>query len=170
MRTLHRGITASRDACVVSPFAAANAAHRKQWIQERLEHLRDFFSIECAGFVVMDNHMHLLLRLDSRVSRVSGRVRRLRGGGSSCFLCDRDGKALAVTDARIERFAGKPEWVSKIRSTARRSGLVYEVLEGTDRQASESRRPRTGAFWEGRYKSIAVLDEASLLRRPHIST
>ena len=147
MRILHRGITASRDACVVSPFAAANVAHRKQWIQERLEHLRGFFSIEGAGFVVMDNHMHLLLRLDSQRAAQWSSQEVLRGGGSSCFLWP-----TATASARRDGMpasSGLPEICEVGQQdphTARRSWLVYEVLEGTDRQASEPRGRCDGVF------------------------
>ena len=40
-------------------------AHRKDWIVARLRELVEVFAIHCGGFAVMDNHLHLLLRLDS---------------------------------------------------------------------------------------------------------
>jgi hypothetical protein len=43
-----------------------NHAHRKQWIENRLRELVGIFAIECAGFSVMDNPLHLLLWIDSR--------------------------------------------------------------------------------------------------------
>ena len=53
--------------CVRRAFlCGANHAHRKQWIENRLRELVGIFAIECAGFSVMDNHLHLLLRIDSR--------------------------------------------------------------------------------------------------------
>ncbi len=39
--------------------------HRKQWIEDRIELLAENFAISVGGFAVMDNHLHLLLRLDS---------------------------------------------------------------------------------------------------------
>ncbi len=39
-------------------------AHRKDWIVSRLRELVGVFAIHCGGFAVMDNHLHLLLRLD----------------------------------------------------------------------------------------------------------
>jgi hypothetical protein len=37
---------------------------RKQWIENRLKELADIFAVSVAGFSVMDNHLHVLLRLD----------------------------------------------------------------------------------------------------------
>ena len=44
-------------------FGEGNA-HRKQWIEEQLQQLAKIFAIDLAGFALMDNHLHLLLRLD----------------------------------------------------------------------------------------------------------
>jgi len=38
----------------------------QQWIESRLRELVGIFAIECGGFSVMDDHMHFLLRIDSR--------------------------------------------------------------------------------------------------------
>jgi REP element-mobilizing transposase RayT len=38
--------------------------NRKQWIEDRLQFLSSVFAIEVAGFAVMDNHLHLLVRLE----------------------------------------------------------------------------------------------------------
>ncbi|WP_165224329.1 hypothetical protein [Aquisphaera insulae] len=39
--------------------------HRKAWIVDRLRELVGLFAVDCGGFAVLDNHLHLLLRLDS---------------------------------------------------------------------------------------------------------
>ena len=38
--------------------------HRKQWIEQRLELLADSFALSVCGFAAMDNHLHVLVRLD----------------------------------------------------------------------------------------------------------
>src|SRR3954447_9340586 len=37
---------------------------RKQWIESRLQELAGLFSIAVGGFAVLDNHLHVLVRLD----------------------------------------------------------------------------------------------------------
>src|SRR4051812_8243425 len=37
---------------------------RKQWIDDRLKELAGIFSVSVGGFAVMDNHLHVLVRLD----------------------------------------------------------------------------------------------------------
>ena len=42
--------------------------NRKAWIENRLEELGGIFAIAIGGFAVLDNHLHVLLRLDHEVA------------------------------------------------------------------------------------------------------
>ena len=42
--------------------------NRKQWIENRVEELAEIFAIAVGGFSVMDNHLHVLVRLDPDVA------------------------------------------------------------------------------------------------------
>ena len=37
---------------------------RKQWIESRLQKLSENFAIAIGGFAILDNHLHVLARLD----------------------------------------------------------------------------------------------------------
>jgi len=41
---------------------------RKLWIDHRLQELAGIFSIAVGGFSVLDNHLHVLVRLDPQVA------------------------------------------------------------------------------------------------------
>ena len=41
---------------------------RKQWIENRLEELAQIFAVGVGGFSVLDNHLHVLVRLDPAVA------------------------------------------------------------------------------------------------------
>jgi len=41
---------------------------RKGWIERRLEELAEIFAVAVAGFAILDNHLHLLVRLDPDVA------------------------------------------------------------------------------------------------------
>ena len=41
---------------------------RKEWIERRLQELADIFAVAVGGFSVMDNHLHVLVRLDPDVA------------------------------------------------------------------------------------------------------
>ena len=38
--------------------------HCKQWIEDRLQTLSECFAASVCGFAVMDNHLHVLVRLE----------------------------------------------------------------------------------------------------------
>src|SRR5437016_2612444 len=57
--------------CVRRAFLLGDGAgdfDRKQWIENRLEELADIFAIAVGGFAVLDNHLHVLVRLDPGVA------------------------------------------------------------------------------------------------------
>ena len=42
--------------------------NRKQWVEDRIKELAELFAVGIGGFSVMDNHLHLLLRLNPEVA------------------------------------------------------------------------------------------------------
>src|SRR5271165_2805139 len=55
--------------CVRRAFLLGDGDHdRKRWIEDRIEELSQIFAIAVGGFSVMDNHLHVLLRLDPDVA------------------------------------------------------------------------------------------------------
>jgi hypothetical protein len=51
--------------CVRKAFLlGAGDGNRKEWLENRLEELADVFAVAVGGFSVMENHLHVLLRLD----------------------------------------------------------------------------------------------------------
>ena len=58
--------------------------NRKDWLENRLEELVDIFAVAVGGFSVMNNHLHLLLRLDPEVAQAwsdSGKASISAGAG-----------------------------------------------------------------------------------------
>ncbi len=41
------------------------SSDRKRWIENRLQELAQVFFLFVAGFAIMDNHLHVLVRLDA---------------------------------------------------------------------------------------------------------
>ena len=56
--------------CVRRAFLLGEGAGgRKEWIVRRLQELADIFAVAVGGFSVMDNHLHVLVRLDPDVAK-----------------------------------------------------------------------------------------------------
>jgi hypothetical protein len=55
---------------------------RKEWIELRLQELACSFSVAVGGFSVMDNHLHVLVRLDPDLATAWSDEDVVRGGVS----------------------------------------------------------------------------------------
>src|SRR5581483_9613528 len=56
--------------CVRRAFLLGEgASDRKAWIENRVEELAERFFFSLAGFAVLDNHLHVLARLDPEVAQ-----------------------------------------------------------------------------------------------------
>ena len=153
--------------CGVDPVTGRDFSHRKAMIEAWLETLCGLFAVDCAGFAVMDNHLHLLLRLDSRaagrwsdeeVARRWSRVFPPRATRTADGA--QDPEMLA---AWIAARASDWRWVAEHRARLASLSWFMKCLKEPISRAANKEDGCTGAFWEGRFRSIAVLDEESLL-------
>ncbi len=150
--------------CVRRAFLfGEGVAHRKDWIERRLEELSGLFAIDCAGFAIMDNHLHVLLRLDSARANGWSDEEVARRWATLFPVRDVAGNALPVSDARVGQLAGDPDWVAKTRRRLTDLGWFMKCLKEPLARMANKEDGYTGSFWESRFRSIAVLDEESLL-------
>ena len=144
-------------------MGAEAAPGRKDWIENRLKELDQIFAVSLGGFSLMDNHLHLLLRIDPEVA----------SGWSDTEVVERwfrlfpprgaDRKPMKVSkeimDARVANLA----WVAETRKRLSSLGWFMKCLKEPLARLANKQDECTGAFFEGRFKSIAILDEESLL-------
>ena len=141
--------------CGEDRYTGQSFEHRKGWVVERLELLAGVFAIDICAFAVMSNHVHLVLRVDAeRAERwsdeqVVARVSRIYG---SVFAGVDDMPA----QQRQEAIA---KWRERLTSL---SWVMRSLNEWLARRANREDEC-TGRFWEGRFKSQALLDEGALL-------
>jgi hypothetical protein len=142
--------------------------HRRDWIQERIETLASVMAIDIYAWDILSNHLHVLLAIrPDLVAEWSDQevVRRY------LLLCPgkwrRRLRGIPVdsppTDAEINDVLAMEGRVSVLRS--RMSSLSWcmaRLKEPISRRANRE-DDCTGHFWEGRFRSIAVLDEAAIL-------
>lgn len=137
--------------------------HRRQWIEDRLIELSGIFSIDLASYAVMSNHYHVVLHIDTQRAsnwtdaQVITRWHSLFKGhpfSQRAILGEVLGKAeQEVLDFLIAK------WRSRLVDI---SWFMRVINEGIAR-LSNSEDDCTGRFWEGRFKSQALLDEKALL-------
>jgi REP element-mobilizing transposase RayT len=150
--------------CVQRAFLLAEGSlDRKQWIEDRLEELAEIFAISVAGFSILDNHLHVLLRIDSEIAASWSDEEVVQRWGRLFPPRDRNGHRLQPTREWIEWRLADAAWTAETRQKLSSLSWFTKCLkEPLSRMANREVGAR-GAFFEGRFKSVAILDEESLL-------
>ena len=155
--------------CVRQAFLAGDAFdHRRGWIERRLQFLTGVFGCEIAAFSVMSNHLHIIVRMAPEVVEGWGdeevALRWLRAYPGYRDDVDRaDARTVEVEDWRVVDRAADAEWVAERRQRlSSLSWFMRTLCEPIARRANLEDDCR-GRFWEGRFGSTPLLDEAALM-------
>ncbi len=150
--------------CVRRAFLLGEGPHdRKEWIENRLQELAQIFSVAVAGFAVLDNHLHLLVRLDPDVAKGWTDEEVVRRWGRLFPPRDKSRQPVPVSDDWVQGRLKEAPWVAKARQRLQSLSWFMKCLkEPLSRLANREEETR-GAFFKGRFKSVAILDEESLL-------
>jgi REP element-mobilizing transposase RayT len=136
---------------------------RKQWIESRLQELADLFSIAVGGFAVLDNHLHVLVRLDPQRAGAWSDEEVVRRWGRLFPPRDQARQPLEVSQAWVEGRLKDEGWVATARLRLQSLSWFMKCLKEPLARMVNREEGARGAFFEGRYKSVAILDEEALL-------
>ena len=150
--------------CVRRAFLCGEGVtHRKAWIEARLEVLAKHFAISVCGFAILDNHLHVLCRLDPGIAdgwSDEDVVRRwIAVYRPSCLDVDNPAAVQAWIDQQCQDTAR----VARYRARLQDLGWFMKALKEPLARLANKEDDCKGTFWEARYKSIAILDEQALL-------
>ena len=139
--------------------------HRRGWIETWILQLANLFAIDVAAYAVMSNHYHIVVRID--VERAAGWsleevLERWTGLFTGPVLVQRYlfPEGAHMTEAEIETVRVLAEGYRERLSNL--SWFMRILNENIAREANREDGVK-GRFWEGRFKSQALLDEAALL-------
>ena len=131
---------------------------RKSWIEHRLEELAEIFSVAVAGFAILDNHLHLLVRLDPDVAQGWSDEDVVRRWGRLFPPRDKARQMVPVSEEWVQARLKDARWVATARERLQSLSWFMKCLkEPLSRLANREEQTR-GAFFEGRFKSVAILD------------
>jgi REP element-mobilizing transposase RayT len=144
-------------------YAGKDYSHRKEWVLERLQVLTQIFAIEICAYAIMSNHYHLVVYVDAARARhwsdveVMGRWRKLFRLPE---LVQRYRDRECITAAEHEQ---AKELIAKWRARLHDVSWFMRALNEYLARRANAEDECKGRFWEGRFKSQALLDEAGLL-------
>ena len=76
---------------------------RREWIERRLQELANIFAVAVGGFSVMDNQLHVLVRLDPDVAAAWSDEQVVRRWGRLFPPRDKSRKPLPVSTSCVEQ-------------------------------------------------------------------
>ena len=91
------------------------SSDRKTWLEKRIEELAQIFALGVGGFSVMDNHLHLLLRLDPDVAAGWSNEDVVRRWGRLFPPRDKSRQPLPVSEAWVQARLKDLSWVARVR-------------------------------------------------------
>jgi len=149
--------------CGQDPLTGKDFEHRRLWARQRLEHLASVFAIDCITFSIMSNHTHQILRSRPDVvsqwddCQVAQRWLRLTPKR------DRQGNALEPIEDEITALCNDPKYIAKIR--VRLSDISWWMRYFSHHIACRANHEDSlrGHFWESRFGSELLLNNASIL-------
>uniref|UniRef100_Q0HXN0 Transposase IS200-like domain-containing protein n=2 Tax=Shewanella TaxID=22 RepID=Q0HXN0_SHESR len=149
--------------CGEDKLTGRSYEHRRGWIVDKIKALSAIFCIDICAYAVMNNHYHLVLKIDvdkaksltqkdiisrwCQITKVHAVATKYMNGDALI-----EGERMLL-DGLIT------EWHERLSSISWFMRCLNEEIARKANREDECK----GAFWEGRFKSQALLDEQALL-------
>ena len=143
--------------CGKDQLTGFNFEHRRQWIEDRLKTLAGIFALDLCAYAVMSNHYHVVLRINAEKARRWDDEELIRRWSRLHRVTD---EITQVDSDPIRVTALLQLWRERLMSV---SWFMRSVNEPLARWANREDGCK-GRFWEGRFRSQALLDEEALLK------
>ena len=149
--------------CGVDPLTGRDYSARKQDIKDRIALLADVFAVDVCAYAILSNHYHLALHNDEQTAlgssdmEVAERwIRKFTGSVLlSAFVA---GRKLSETQQNLVR-----NCIQDYRNGLCSLLRFVEYLNKPIARQANAEDNTTGHFWQARFFSQALLDEAAVL-------
>lgn len=150
--------------CGEDQSSGKNFDYRRAWLLDRVKFLASKFTIDIVCYAVMDNHYHLILHVkkdlpkDFSMNEVLSRWLSVYGGNllaKSYLRGDELSESEMVTLCETAEI-----WRKRLFDISWFMKSLNENISKTANKEDEC----TGSFWEGRFKSQALLGMEAILR------
>jgi REP element-mobilizing transposase RayT len=155
--------------CGQDHASGQNYEHRRGWIEARLRQLAGVFAIDIAAYAVMSNHYHIVLKVDQPRAvdwsddEVLERWTRLFSGPLLVQRYLNADTRAQMGEAELDAVA---RWAETYRQRLADLSWFMRVLNEAIARQANAEDGVTGRFWEGRFKSQALLDEQKTKGHP----
>lgn len=149
--------------CGDDKLSGRSYEHRRGWIVDKIKALSAIFCINICAYAVMSNHYHLVLKIDVDKAKsltqkdiISRWCQITKGHAIATKYMNGD----ALLEGERMLLDGLiTQWHERLSSISWFMRCLNEEIARKANREDECK----GAFWEGRFKSQALLDEQALL-------
>ncbi|GIU05781.1 MULTISPECIES: transposase [unclassified Shewanella] len=149
--------------CGDDKYTGRNYDHRRGWVEAQILKLTQVFAIDVAAYAVMSNHLHLVLYIDlETVNAWSDRevVEQWHKLFNGTELTQKFTKGNVIDECKV---VSLKHLIATYRSRLSDISWFMRCLNEPIARQANFEDNCTGHFWEGRFKSQALLDEAAVL-------
>ncbi len=141
--------------CGQDNLSGKDYSHRKPWIVARIKHLASVFAIHVCAYAIMSNHYHLVLYVNDALASQWSEDEVLQRWAQ---IFPNDAKSLSMYSHK-EAKQKLALWRHRLMDISWYMRCLNEKIARASNKEDETK----GRFWEGRFKSQALLDEGALL-------
>ncbi|PCI69199.1 MAG: transposase [Gammaproteobacteria bacterium] len=149
--------------CGKDPETNKDYDYRRQWIENRILELANYFAIEVFSYAVMNNHYHLVVYSDPKLPQswsdleVADKWLKVFPGKYN------NPKFKTQRDLKIQAIVKGPDLLAVYRERLGSLSWLMRRINEPLAKMSNAEDYCTGHFWESRFKSQALLDEGAAL-------
>ena len=148
--------------CGQDSYSGKSYEHRKQWIEDKIIAAANVFCITLCAYAVMCNHLHIVLHVDEEKSKkMSDKdvVTRWHQLFKGTMLTQKYINNEEISESQRSKLN---ETIAMYRERLCSISWFMRVISEHIAKKANKEDNCTGRFWEGRFKSQALLDEAAL--------
>ena len=143
--------------CGKDKFTGKCYDHRKTWLERRLFELSKWFYIDFYGYAILSNHYHLIVQTRPDL------ILKARDEQIALRWCRVFPQRDADEDQRVQALCQNKAKLNILRQRLGDISWLMRCLnEGLARAANKEDRCN-GRFWQGRFHSQVLLDEAAVV-------
>jgi putative transposase len=149
--------------CGVDPHTGEDFSHRRAWVIDRLRTLSNMFAIDVCSYAIMQNHYHLVLKADAARAQAWS-LDEVIAHWNVLFASPelvKQYQAGQLADPAI--LARAITTVNELRERLSDISWYMRTLNEHIARRANAEDDCTGRFWEGRFRSQALLDDQALL-------
>ena len=150
--------------CGEDKLTGKNFDHRRGWIEDKILQLAEVFCIDICAYAVMSNHFHIVLKVNVELAEdLSPRELLIRWSKvftNKPYYVENYLNGLPLNEGEINLIDNK---LKAIKERIVDISWFMRVLNEYVARLANAEDNVKGRFWEGRFKSQALLDETAVL-------